>query len=114
MGIVKCCLHFFLNFRHPNIIPYDFNRVRIISLIDGCDYINASWIFESKPVKNIIPDLKLPKVTFIAAQGPMLHSTEHFLQMLADYKVDLVIMLTNLVESQKRDTESKCKSRTIF
>ena len=104
-------VYIFLIFRHPSVIPYDFNRVRINNLIDGCDYINASWIFETNPIPNVSPILKQPKVTFIAAQGPMLHSTEHFLQMLSDYKVDLVIMLTNLVENQKRDTESKCKFR---
>ena len=86
-------------FRYRNILPYDFNRVRLIESIDGCDYINASWIaFDSISLN----DWMQPKVTFVAAQGPMLHTTEHFLEMLFDHKIDIVIMLTDIIESKNK------------
>ena len=55
------------------------------------------------------PYLKPATVTFISAQGPMLHTTEHFLQMLGDHKIDMVIMLTNLIESQNKSGDNHCK-----
>ena len=78
--------------------------------INGCDYINASWISAndaSRTWKTPTPTMFLQNLTptnvsFIAAQGPMLHTTEHFLQMLNDYNVDMVIMLTKLVESNNQ------------
>ena len=105
MCIYYCLIHFKI-FRYRNIIPYNSNRVRLIKSVDGCDYINASWIsFDSISLNDWVKS----KVTFIAAQGPMLHTTEHFLQMLFDHKIDVVIMLTDIVESKNKTGENNCK-----
>jgi receptor-type tyrosine-protein phosphatase N len=58
--------------------------------IKNCDYINASWIKNDDLVD------KLP--TFIAAQGPLPHTIPHFLQMIIENKVKIIVMLTNLKE----------------
>ena len=30
--------------RYVNIVPYDHNRVVLDTPVEGCDYVNASWI----------------------------------------------------------------------
>ena len=70
-------------------MPYDDNRVELKEPIDeDVDYINASWINGQ-----------------IAAQGPMPHTTPHFLQMLIEQKIQMVIMLTKTEEALK---DGKC------
>jgi protein tyrosine phosphatase len=36
--------------------------------------------------------------TFIAAQGPLDHTVQHFLQMILENKVKIIVMLTKLRE----------------
>ena len=103
--VLSFSTHSFFYFRHPSIVPYDFNRVKLYHPIDGCDYVNASWVSERNMVLDDALYRKSPKLSFIAAQGPMLHTTEHFLQMLEDHKVDLVVMLTKLVETPNNNSE---------
>ena len=76
--------------RYINILPYNHNRVHLSVPIKSSDYINASWI------KNDDLADKLP--TFIAAQGPLPHTIPHFLQMIVENKVKIIVMLTNLKE----------------
>lgn len=67
--------------------------------INGRDYINASQILPSNYSE---PDRLslLPKLSFIAAQGPMEETTSHFLQMIYEQRVDIVVMLTQLEEKE--------------
>ena len=55
-------------------------------LIDGEDYINASWIMG----KNVI-----------ATQGPLSNTIVHFLQLLIEQKVDAIVMLCKTLEEDK-------------
>ena len=73
-------------FRDEIALPYDDNRVELKEPIneEGDDYINASWINGQ-----------------IAAQGPMPHTTPHFLQMLIEQKIQVLIMLTKTQEVLK-------------
>jgi protein tyrosine phosphatase len=43
---------------------------------------------------------------FIAAQGPIVHTIPHFLQMIIDHKVKAIVMLTKLKEFQQDSGES--------
>ena len=80
----NCCI-----FRDKTALPYDDNRVELKEPIEeDVDYINASWINGQ-----------------IAAQGPMQHTTPHFLQMLIEQKIQMVIMLTKTEEALK---DGKC------
>ena len=70
-----------------------------MNLIDGRDYINASQILPSNYSE---PDRSslLPKLSFIAAQGPIGDTRSHFLQMIYEQKVDIVVMLNQIVEDK--------------
>lgn len=67
--------------------------------IQGCDYVNASWI----------QPLDQDSTTFIAAQGPTRQSLEHFLQMIVENQVQLVVMLTKLEEQDGDTMVEKCE-----
>ena len=70
--------------------------------IDGRDYINASHILPSNYSE---PDRLslLPKLSFIAAQGPMEETTPHFLQMIHEQRIDIVVMLTQFQGKEGKD-----------
>jgi len=93
-------LHGQLN-RYPTILPYDYNRVKLINLIKECDYVNASWITgpleqdeNLETVKHSM-SLKDPTfISFIASQAPTDKTCVHHLQMILDYSVDIVVALT--------------------
>ena len=69
--------------------------------IDNSDYINGSWIVTSKPSE---PDRRdsiistCSNISFISCQGPLPHTCVHHLQLIHEQKIDVVIMLTRLVE----------------
>ncbi|GAB1286903.1 Receptor-type tyrosine-protein phosphatase alpha [Apodemus speciosus] len=71
------------------IIPYEFNRV-IIPVKRGeenTDYVNASFI-----------DGYRQKDSYIASQGPLLHTIEDFWRMIWEWKSCSIVMLTELEE----------------
>ena len=63
----------------------------MIAEIDGSDYINASWITDKRE---------------IATQGPLPNTVVHFLQMICEQKIDIIVMLTKTVEESRR---ASCK-----
>ena len=74
--------------RYPNFVPFDSHRVSIIPDQDGeKDYINASFIHGYQKHKG-----------FIAAQGPLESTVYDFWKMITKYRVQVVVMLTDLVE----------------
>ncbi|XP_072048352.1 receptor-type tyrosine-protein phosphatase kappa-like [Amphiura filiformis] len=78
--------------RYANIATYDHSRVKLsIQGIDlSSDYINASYIDGyNHPNK------------YIASQGPNKTSIPDFWRMIWEYKLNKIVMLTNLVESGK-------------
>ncbi|XP_072475888.1 receptor-type tyrosine-protein phosphatase alpha isoform X1 [Notamacropus eugenii] len=71
------------------IIPYEFNRV-IIPVKRGeenTDYVNASFI-----------DGYRQKDSYIASQGPLMHTIEDFWRMIWEWKSCSIVMLTELEE----------------
>ncbi|XP_077450227.1 receptor-type tyrosine-protein phosphatase O isoform X2 [Stigmatopora argus] len=78
--------------RYTNILPYDFSRVRLVSLRDeeGADYINA----------NYIPGYKHPK-EYIATQGPLPETRDDFWKMVLQQKSSIVVMLTQCSERRR-------------
>ena len=77
--------------RNNMIIPYDDTRVKLQANTDLGDYVNASWIFNSPDG----PDMKI-----IAAQSPLPRTVPHFLQMIQENNVSLVVTLTRDNEEQ--------------
>nr|XP_060617079.1 receptor-type tyrosine-protein phosphatase epsilon-like [Anolis sagrei ordinatus] len=77
--------------RYKSILPYDGSRV-VLQTSDGkADYINASYI----------DGYRAPK-RFIAAQGPLPGTVQDFWRMVWQEKTPVIVMLTGLVEQNKR------------
>ncbi|XP_061815715.1 receptor-type tyrosine-protein phosphatase O isoform X1 [Nerophis lumbriciformis] len=78
--------------RYTNILPYDFSRVKLMSLHndEGADYINA----------NYIPGYKHPK-EYIATQGPLPETRNDFWKMVLQEKSPIVVMLTQCNERRR-------------
>ncbi|XP_065896646.1 tyrosine-protein phosphatase non-receptor type 4-like [Dysidea avara] len=77
--------------RYRDISAYDATRVK---LLDGPDYINANYV-----------NMELVKThqvnRYIAAQGPMQHTSRDFWQMIWEQESTLIIMLTLTTEAGK-------------
>ncbi|XP_026828201.1 tyrosine-protein phosphatase 10D isoform X1 [Ooceraea biroi] len=78
--------------RYSDILPYDFSRVKL-EVIDNdpnTDYINASFIRGYTGEDE-----------YIACQGPKEETTYDFWRMVDQYNINIIIMLTQLVEKGK-------------
>ncbi|KAL0134795.1 hypothetical protein PUN28_001517 [Cardiocondyla obscurior] len=78
--------------RYSDILPYDFSRVKL-DVIDNdpnTDYINASFI------KGYSGEDE-----YIACQGPKEETTYDFWRMVNQYNINIIVMLTQLVEKGK-------------
>ncbi|XP_071383726.1 receptor-type tyrosine-protein phosphatase O [Centroberyx affinis] len=78
--------------RYTNILPYDFSRVKLISMHndEGSDYINA----------NYIPGYKSPK-EYIATQGPLPETRNDFWKMVLQQQSPIIVMLTQCNERRR-------------
>ena len=87
--------------RYGNIIPYDATRIPLLQPIDGSDYINASWITKGARLSQDVPNM-CSGISFIASQGPNLKTSPHYLQMIFENKVDIIVMLTKVIEESAK------------
>ncbi|XP_058273688.1 receptor-type tyrosine-protein phosphatase O isoform X2 [Hemibagrus wyckioides] len=78
--------------RYTNILPYDFSRVKLISMHndEGADYINA----------NYIPGYKSPR-EYIATQGPLPETRNDFWKMVMQQNSRVIVMLTQCNERRR-------------
>ncbi|CAI7989140.1 Tyrosine-protein phosphatase Lar, partial [Geodia barretti] len=76
--------------RFKNIFPYDHSRVQLKGnpAEKGSDYINASFI-DGYPEK---------KKAYIASQGPTELTANRFWEMVWDYQIPTIVMLTRCFE----------------
>lgn len=72
--------------RYIDIIPYDHCRVKLdaVKSVAHSDFVNASLITDHDP--------RTP--SYIATQGPLLHTVPDFWQMVWEQKVNTLVMLT--------------------
>ncbi|OQV16452.1 Tyrosine-protein phosphatase non-receptor type 4 [Hypsibius exemplaris] len=76
--------------RYKDVLPYDTTRV-LLHGIPGNDYVNANFVNMEIPSSGIVN-------RYIAAQGPLPHTTADFWQMVWEQQSTLVVMLTSLME----------------
>lgn len=76
--------------RYRNILPYDFNRVKLLGP-GGGDYINASVLRSPKGEQ---------PWCFIASQGPLHNTVVDFWRMVLEQGCRAVVMLTRTVEQR--------------
>nr|XP_033808014.1 receptor-type tyrosine-protein phosphatase O isoform X2 [Geotrypetes seraphini] len=78
--------------RYTNILPYDFNRVRLVSASqeEGADYINS----------NYVPGCSSPQ-EYIATQGPLPETRGDFWKMILQQKSQIIVMLTQCNEKRR-------------
>ncbi|CAM4655754.1 unnamed protein product [Leuciscus chuanchicus] len=75
--------------RYVDILPYDYNRVPILTGGDR-DYINASFIEGYREPKK-----------YIAAQGPKDETVDDFWRMVWEQKSSIIVMVTRCEEGNK-------------
>ena len=110
--------------RFINIYPYDFNRIKLQVPIANNDYLNGSYITGDKSMKDsknsptlvggetmagrgrAIDYSKYENVNFLATQGPLSETVDHHWQAIYENNVDMIVMLTKLVEG---DGNTKCE-----
>ncbi|XP_068162464.1 receptor-type tyrosine-protein phosphatase O isoform X2 [Antennarius striatus] len=78
--------------RYTNILPYDFSRVKLVSMHndEGSDYINA----------NFIPGYRHAQ-EYIATQGPLPETRNDFWRMVLQQRAPIVVMLTQCNERRR-------------
>ncbi|XP_029110510.1 receptor-type tyrosine-protein phosphatase C-like isoform X3 [Scleropages formosus] len=76
--------------RYVDILPYDYNRVRLSTSTDGSDYINASFIDGYKEPKK-----------YIAAQGPKNETVVDFWRMVWEQQSSVIVMVTRCEEGNR-------------
>ena len=95
----------------PEVLPYDFNRVRLKSpLKGGLDYVNASWIARTRKIKDgtnfgeMRPYLPFSMMNIILTQDPMENTAPSYYQMIHERKVDIVLKIGSnpIWESQEK------------
>ncbi|KAL1235726.1 Tyrosine-protein phosphatase non-receptor type [Trichinella pseudospiralis] len=79
--------------RYRDILPYDFNRVKLLSGSSSSDYINASYLNGCSG-----------KVAYIATQGPLENTCDDFWSMVVQSQCKTIVMLCELIE----DGNIKC------
>lgn len=73
--------------RYRDIWPFEHSRVRLKTLVDGSDYVNASYI---RPLGT--------RRRYIATQGPMPTTYNDFWTLCWEQNVSVIVMLTRQVE----------------
>ncbi|XP_067950911.1 receptor-type tyrosine-protein phosphatase H-like isoform X1 [Watersipora subatra] len=82
--------------RWVDILPFDHSRVKLLPADEeeGSDYINA----------NYMPGYS-SKREYIATQGPLPGTIDHFWRMIWEQNVSMVVMLTQCIERGRRKCE---------
>jgi len=76
--------------RYRDVCPYDSTRIQLHSAPSG-DYINASLVKMEIPSSGIVN-------RYIAAQGPLPHTSADFWYMVWEQSSSMIVMLTTTVE----------------
>lgn len=89
----------------PDVLPFDEHRVKLRVPINGCDYVNASWlsqIDQDEEHYNVVYTDKESdvKVKFILGQNPTPNARPHYYQMLYENLTRIVIQIKDEKDSR--------------
>ena len=107
----------------PHVLPFDEQRVKLQTNINGCDYVNASWLSkvdqDQEHYNEVYYDEESDaKVRFILGQDPTKNARPHYYQMLHETMTAIVIQIKD--EKDKRvpkighDRQFSHMTRTIL
>ena len=82
------------HYRPNNILPYDYKRVHLQSITEYGDYINACWMTSD-----------CDKYKIISSQSPLPMTVPHYLQMIQENDVSVIVVLTK--EEEQHDAEGR-------
>ena len=82
----------------PDVLPYDEHRVKLQAKINGCDYVNATWLSkvdQDQVHYNMVysDDESDANVRFILGQDPTTNARPHYYQMLHENMVAIVVQI---------------------
>ena len=81
---------------NPEVLPFDRNMVRLRNAIDGCSYVNCSWISQDSDegtYDQLIYTTYLPyfKIKFAVGQDPLPRTIKHHYSMIHENRFDFVV-----------------------
>ena len=79
---------------NKSVLPYDQNRVKLQTLINGMDYINASWIQkvkEDSAYDDLYDFMPSSGMNIILTQDPTSDTMPHYLQMILEQRIDIIV-----------------------
>jgi len=82
--------------RYPDVLVIKETAVKLgpINGVEGSEYINANFVIDKSN-----PDIKKQK--YICCQAPLSSTFNDFWRMIWEYKVPVIVMITNLVEKNR-------------
>lgn len=80
----------------PDNVPFDHNRVRLKTPVEGCYYVNASWISsltEDSTYDELIYTTYLPykNIKFAIGQNPLPATMQHHYRMILENQFEMLI-----------------------
>jgi len=79
--------------RYPDVLVIKETAVKL-SGIQGSEYINANFVIDKS-------NLDMKKQKYICCQAPLSSTFNDFWRMIWEYKVPVIVMITNLVEKNR-------------
>lgn len=82
---------------NPDVLPFDHNRIKLRNPINGCDYVNCSWITKNKDdddgYDQLIYTTYVPyyNIRFAVGQDPLPNTLQHHYRMIQENKFEFII-----------------------
>ena len=89
----------------PDVLPFDEYRVKLQTNIDGCDYVNATWMSkidqDQEHYHMVYSGQESDIITrFIIGQDPTTNARPHYYQMLHENRTKIVIQIKDIKDAR--------------
>ena len=80
----------------PENLPFDHNRVKLKNPVEGCDYVNASWLSNASDDPTYDEEiytsyLSRKDIKFAIGQNPIPATMQHHYQMILENQIDIIV-----------------------